>query len=107
MTLSKPEEGEMLRQGGERERREMKQCNRAAPPFAGKTTIVQQFLYGHPPEKYVPTIEEFHQGELEFDGTSVTLDIIDTSGAMEFPAQLQVNIQKGMFTLCLLGCNER
>ena len=61
----------------------------------GKTTIVQQFLYGNPPEKYVPTVEEFHQGELEFDGTSVTLDIIDTSGAMEFPAQLQVNIKKG------------
>ena len=44
----------------------------------------------------MPTVEEFHQGELEFDGTSVTLDIIDTSGAMEFPAQLQVNIKKGI-----------
>ncbi|OQR74177.1 GTP-binding protein Rhes-like [Tropilaelaps mercedesae] len=61
----------------------------------GKTTIVQQFLYGSAPEKYTPTIEEFHQGEMEFDGTSVTLDIIDTSGAMEFPAQQQLNMQKG------------
>lgn len=61
----------------------------------GKTTIVQQFLYGSVPEKYTPTIEEFHQGEMDFDGTSVTLDIIDTSGAMEFPAQQQLNIKKG------------
>lgn len=32
---------------------------------------------------------------MDFDGTSVTLDIIDTSGAMEFPAQQELNIQKG------------
>ncbi|XP_003747402.1 ras-related protein Rap-2a [Galendromus occidentalis] len=73
----------------------------------GKTTIVQQFLYGNPPEKYVPTVEEFHQGELEFDGTSVTLDIIDTSGAMEFPAQLKVNIQKADAFLLVFSYNNQ
>lgn len=37
---------------------------------------------------------------MEFDGTSVMLDIIDTSGAMEFPAQQQLNMQKGQ--ICYL-----
>ncbi|XP_022664758.1 ras-related protein Rap-2b-like [Varroa jacobsoni] len=76
-------------------------------PKVGKTTIVQQFLYGSAPEKYTATIEEFHQGEMEFDGTSVMLDIIDTSGAMEFPAQQQLNMQKADAFLLVFSYNNR
>lgn len=34
----------------------------------GKTAIIHQFLYNRQPPKYVPTVEEFHSGEFDFNG---------------------------------------
>ncbi|KAL3212223.1 hypothetical protein MRX96_036070 [Rhipicephalus microplus] len=58
----------------------------------GKTAIVRQFLYDEFPVDYVPTVEEFHTGEYEINGASLTLDIVDTSGSYPFPAMRRLAI---------------
>ncbi|OQR66819.1 GTP-binding protein Rhes-like [Tropilaelaps mercedesae] len=61
----------------------------------GKTSIVHQFLYDKVPPKYSATVEEFHQGEFDLNGTSLTLDIVDTSGSYPFPAMRRLAITTG------------
>uniref|UniRef100_A0A1E1X7P3 Uncharacterized protein n=1 Tax=Amblyomma aureolatum TaxID=187763 RepID=A0A1E1X7P3_9ACAR len=58
----------------------------------GKTAIVHQFLYDEFPVDYFATIEEFHTGEYEVNGASLTLDIVDTSGSYPFPAMRSLAI---------------
>lgn len=58
----------------------------------GKTAIVHQFLYDDFPEDHFATIEEFHTGEYELNGASLTLDIVDTSGSYPFPAMRRLAI---------------
>ncbi|GLH16196.1 Ras-related protein Rap1 [Gryllus bimaculatus] len=41
---------------------------------------------------YKPTVEEMHQGDFSVAGVSLTLDILDTSGAYEFPAMRALSI---------------
>lgn len=61
--------------------------------FVGKTQIVSQFLYDKFTNRYRQTIEELHRGEYELpDGSSLTLDILDTSGAFAFPAMQDLSI---------------
>ncbi|PVD38776.1 hypothetical protein C0Q70_01399 [Pomacea canaliculata] len=58
----------------------------------GKSAIISQFLYDHFQIEYNETIEELHQGEYDFDGTRLTLDILDTAGAYSFPAMRELAI---------------
>lgn len=61
--------------------------------FVGKTQIVSQFLYDKFTNRYRQTIEELHRGEYELpDNSSLTLDILDTSGAFAFPAMRDLSI---------------
>lgn len=61
--------------------------------FVGKTQIVSQFLYDKFTNRYRQTIEELHRGEYELpDQSSLTLDILDTSGAFAFPAMRDLSI---------------
>ena len=61
--------------------------------FVGKTQIVSQFLYDKFCSRYRQTIEELHRGEYNLpDGSSLTLDILDTSGAFQFPAMQALSI---------------
>lgn len=61
--------------------------------FVGKTQIVSQFLYDKFCNRYRQTIEELHRGEYNLaDGSSLTLDILDTSGAFQFPAMQALSI---------------
>lgn len=61
--------------------------------FVGKTQIVSQFLYDKFSGRYRQTIEELHRGEYNLpDGSSLTLDILDTSGAFQFPAMQALSI---------------
>lgn len=61
--------------------------------FVGKTQIVSQFLYDKFTNRYRQTIEELHRGEYELpDQSSLTLDILDTSGAFSFPAMRDLSI---------------
>ncbi|KAL0272181.1 UNVERIFIED_CONTAM: hypothetical protein PYX00_005258 [Menopon gallinae] len=59
----------------------------------GKSSIISQFLYDKYLTKYRETVEELHRGEYELqDGASLTLDILDTSGAYQFPAMRALSI---------------
>lgn len=62
----------------------------------GKSQIISQFLYDKYTTRYRQTIEELHRGEYELpDGSSLTLDILDTSGAFSFPAMRALSITTG------------
>lgn len=61
--------------------------------FVGKTQILSQFLYDKFTSRYRQTIEELHRGEYELpDHSSLTLDILDTSGSFSFPAMRDLSI---------------
>ena len=58
----------------------------------GKSSLISQFLYGTFSPKYKRTVEEMHHGDFSVAGLSLTLDILDTSGAYEFPAMRALSI---------------
>ncbi|KAI5712252.1 hypothetical protein M8J75_006956 [Diaphorina citri] len=59
----------------------------------GKSSIISQFLYDRFISRYKETVEELHRGEYELpDGAQLTLDILDTSGAYQFPAMRELSI---------------
>lgn len=61
--------------------------------FVGKTQVVSQFLYDKFSNRYRTTIEELHRGEYELpDQSTLTLDILDTSGSFSFPAMQDLSI---------------
>ncbi|XP_047486817.1 ras-related protein Rap-2b-like [Penaeus chinensis] len=60
----------------------------------GKSTIVSQFLYDKIITNYKPTVEELHRGEYEIEGETLTLDLLDTSGAHQFPAMRELAIRQ-------------
>jgi len=58
----------------------------------GKSSLITQFLYGKFSSKYKRTVEEMHHGRFTVDGVKIDLDILDTSGAYEFPAMRALSI---------------
>lgn len=59
----------------------------------GKSQIISQFLYEKFSCRYRATVEELHRGEYDLpDDSSLTLDILDTSGAFAFPAMRDLSI---------------
>lgn len=58
----------------------------------GKSSLISQFLYGAFSPKYKRTVEEMHHGNFNVAGVNLTLDILDTSGAYEFPAMRALSI---------------
>lgn len=59
----------------------------------GKTSIVEQFLYDRFPLDHVPTVEEMHCNVYDVSGSTLTLDLLDTSGSYEFPAMRRLAIK--------------
>ncbi|XP_041977690.1 ras-related protein Rap-2b [Aricia agestis] len=59
----------------------------------GKSSLITQFLYNTFSPKYKRTIEEMHHGDFNVAGVRLTLDILDTSGAYEFPAMRVLSMQ--------------
>ncbi|CAH2086290.1 unnamed protein product [Euphydryas editha] len=59
----------------------------------GKSSLISQFLYGTFSPKYKRTIEEMHHGDFNVAGVRLMLDILDTSGAYEFPAMRTLSMQ--------------
>lgn len=59
----------------------------------GKTAIVEQFLYERFPLDHVPTVEEMHCNVYDVSGSTLTLDLLDTSGSFEFPAMRRLAIK--------------
>lgn len=74
----------------------------------GKSQIISQFLYDKFSEKYRQTIEELHRGEYELpDGSSLTLDILDTSGAFPFPAMRALSISTGNAFILVFSLDDK
>ena len=61
---------------------------------SGKSALVRRFVDGSFPSSYVETVEDSYSKEYEKDGQTMFLDIIDTSGSIDFPAMRDLNIRK-------------
>lgn len=64
----------------------------------GKTSLINQFLYNRFVSKYKRTVEEMHTGTFHITEVSLTLDILDTSGAYEVR-----NVFNNFFSSCNLN----
>jgi len=58
----------------------------------GKTCIVQRMLYEQFVTDYKATVEQLYSQRYLLNGTSITLELLDTSGAYEFPAMRKLSI---------------
>ncbi|XP_041474631.1 dexamethasone-induced Ras-related protein 1-like [Lytechinus pictus] len=58
----------------------------------GKTAIIQQFINNKFEEKYKETVEDLHCREYHINGHSIKVDILDTSGTLQFPAMRRLSI---------------
>lgn len=73
----------------------------------GKSSIISQFLYDKYLARYRQTVEELHRGEYELDdGSALTLDILDTSGAYQFPAMRALSISTGGAFILVFAVDE-
>jgi small GTP-binding protein len=72
----------------------------------GKSSLISQFLYGTFSPKYKRTIEEMHHGDFSVAGVSLTLDILDTSGAYEFPAMRALSISSADAFILVYDVND-
>eukprot|EP00761_Pharyngomonas_kirbyi_P012179 gb/GECH01012206.1/.p1 GENE.gb/GECH01012206.1/~~gb/GECH01012206.1/.p1 ORF type:complete len:219 (+),score=52.09 gb/GECH01012206.1/:1-657(+) len=61
----------------------------------GKSAITIRFITGNFVETYDPTIEDAYRKELEVDGSTHTLDILDTAGQEEFHSMRGEYIRDG------------
>lgn len=61
----------------------------------GKSALTVQFVSGTFMEKYDPTIEDFYRKEIEVDGTSQVLEILDTAGTEQFASMRDLYIKNG------------
>uniref|UniRef100_A0A8C4R243 RASD family member 3 n=1 Tax=Eptatretus burgeri TaxID=7764 RepID=A0A8C4R243_EPTBU len=61
----------------------------------GKTSLIRRFLHGVFDTQHQHTLDEVSVVEYEANGTSVRLEIMDTSGSFEFPAMRRLSIEQG------------
>ncbi|CAM1312589.1 Uncharacterised protein g6028 [Pycnogonum litorale] len=60
----------------------------------GKTALIQQFLYSHYLVDYKATVEDLYTVDYETNNSNVKVEILDTSGAYQFPAMRRLAIEK-------------
>lgn len=72
----------------------------------GKSSLISQFLYGAFSTKYKRTIEEMHHADFNVQGVHLTLDILDTSGAYEFPAMRALSISSADAFVLVYDVND-
>ncbi|KAI8118053.1 hypothetical protein FF38_09060 [Lucilia cuprina] len=58
----------------------------------GKSCIVKRFLFKTYTDKYRATVEDLYNREYELGGATLKVDILDTSGDMQFPAMRRLSI---------------
>ncbi|XP_065160742.1 ras-related protein Rap-2a-like isoform X1 [Atheta coriaria] len=90
MVSQRSEEGEALDNKGEANVRHKIVVMGSAK--VGKSSLITQFLYGTFSPKYKRTVEEMHHSDFNVSGVHLMLDILDTSGAYEFPAMRALSI---------------
>ena len=52
----------------------------------GKSSIIRRLLKDEFVEGYKATVEDLHCRDYDIDGTTIKVDILDTAGNLEFPA---------------------
>uniref|UniRef100_A0A1B0FFN2 GTP-binding protein Di-Ras2 n=1 Tax=Glossina morsitans morsitans TaxID=37546 RepID=A0A1B0FFN2_GLOMM len=58
----------------------------------GKSSIVKRFLFKTYTDKYRATVEDLYNREYDLGGATLKVDILDTSGDMQFPAMRRLSI---------------
>jgi len=58
-------------------------------------------------EPYKPTIEDFYQLGFDYRSISIPLDIVDTSGTVQFPAMRKLNIEKSDLVIIMYDARKR
>ncbi|XP_030387646.1 GTP-binding protein Di-Ras2 [Scaptodrosophila lebanonensis] len=58
----------------------------------GKSSIVKRFLFKTYTDKYRATVEDLYNREYDLGGVTLKVDILDTSGDMQFPAMRRLSI---------------
>ncbi|KAJ9595155.1 hypothetical protein L9F63_013563, partial [Diploptera punctata] len=72
----------------------------------GKSSLISQFLYNTFSPKYKRTVEEMHHGDFSVAGVSLALDILDTSGANEFPAMRALSMSSADAFILVYDVND-
>jgi len=62
----------------------------------GKSAITLRFIHGKFVDKYDPTIEDNYRHQVEVDGQSYILEILDTAGTEQFAQLRNLYIKNGM-----------
>lgn len=58
----------------------------------GKSCIVKRFLFNTYSDKYKSTVEDLYNREYDLGPVTLKVDILDTSGDMQFPAMRRLSI---------------
>ncbi|KAL0271736.1 UNVERIFIED_CONTAM: hypothetical protein PYX00_008732 [Menopon gallinae] len=58
----------------------------------GKSCIVKRFLFNTYSDKYKSTVEDLYNREYDLGATTLKVDILDTSGDLQFPAMRRLSI---------------
>ncbi|KAH8415938.1 hypothetical protein KR222_004328 [Zaprionus bogoriensis] len=58
----------------------------------GKSSILKRFLFKTYTDKYRATVEDLYNREYDLGGVTLKVDILDTSGDMQFPAMRRLSI---------------
>lgn len=73
----------------------------------GKTSIVQQFLYDRFRPRCGITVEDLYVAEYNLsNGASLTLEILDTSGSIPFPAMRLLSMTNGSAYLLVYSVDD-
>lgn len=72
----------------------------------GKSSLIGQFLYNTFSPKYKRTVEEMHHGDFSVQGVHLTLDILDTSGSLEFPAMRALSMSSADAFILVYDVND-
>lgn len=73
----------------------------------GKSSIISQFLSNEFREKYKETVEDLHCREYNVNGNCIKVDILDTSGTMQFPAMRRLSISTGHAFLLVYSIDNK
>ncbi|KAG4071612.1 hypothetical protein HA402_011766 [Bradysia odoriphaga] len=67
----------------------------------GKSCIVKRFLFKTYSDKYRATVEDLYNREYDIGGVTLKVDILDTSGDMQFPAMRRLSLATAnAFLIC-------
>ncbi|XP_066588429.1 ras-related protein Rap-2a [Prorops nasuta] len=73
----------------------------------GKTAVVHQFLNKTFPEKHMRTVDEMHPLKLSLTSTTtLNLEILDTTGSIDFPAMRNLYIQSADAFVLVYDVNQ-